>query len=85
MTIFAGRSANVDLMSKCGKYTEPPRRCWGMNRLSVRCPNCGKWLEVEHWEANNLDIAIWVWCECGRFFDVAARVELGIKEVLRDD
>lgn len=56
-----------------------------MNRLSVRCPNCGKWLEVEHWEANNLDIAIWVWCECGRFFDVAARVELGIKEVLRDD
>ena len=56
-----------------------------MNRLSVRCPNCGKWLEVQHWEANNLDIAIWVWCECGRFFDVTARVELGIKEVLGDE
>ena len=55
-----------------------------MNGLSLRCPNCGKWLEVEDWEADNLIITIWAWCECGKFYDVTARVELGFKEVLGD-
>ncbi len=56
-----------------------------MNRLGLRCPNCGKWLEVEDWEADNLIITIWTWCECGKFYDVTARVELGFKEVLYDE
>ena len=25
----------------------------GMNSLSLRRPSCGKWLEVEDWEADN--------------------------------
>lgn len=56
-----------------------------MNSLRLRCPSCGKWLEVEDWEADNLTITIWFWCECGKLYDVTARVNPRFEEVLRDD
>ena len=52
-----------------------------MNSLSLRCPSCGKWLEVEDWESDNLTITLFTWCECGRFYEVKARVDLNFKEV----
>jgi hypothetical protein len=48
-----------------------------MNGLSLRCPSCGKWLEVEDWEADNLTITIWAWCECGKLYNITAREVLG--------
>ena len=30
---------------------EKAKEVLGMNSLSLRCPSCGKWLEVEDWEA----------------------------------
>ena len=56
-----------------------------MNMLSLRCPRCGKWLEVEGWESNNLTITLFTWCECGRFYEVKALVDLKFKEVLGDE
>ena len=50
-----------------------------MNNLSLRCPSCGKWLEVEDWEADNLTITIWAWCECGKLYNITVR------EVLSDE
>ena len=50
-----------------------------MNNLSLRCPSCGKWLEVEDWEADNLTITIWAWCEGGKLYNITAREVLGDK------
>ena len=40
-----------------------------MNMLSLSCPGCGKWLEVENWKSDNLTITLFTWCECGRYLN----------------